>query len=160
MLSLLLYVHVNAHIFSDGSRWLSFLLYFIVNQSDIVDWGYTVGHPDLIDVDARRGGPWGKQTSIEAIMERLIVDLTQRRRYNFYKIIPTPLKICYLDSKELEYANLTEFLELDENQEKWCDTWIEMCSFRIIIAVSICIIKLCIQMFWARENRLLIRFNW
>ena len=51
-------------------------------------------------------------------MERLIVDVTQRRRYNFYKIIPTPLKICYLDSKELEYANLTEFLELDENQEK------------------------------------------
>ena len=108
-------------LFSDGSRWFSVLLYFIVNQSDIVDWGYTVGHPDLIDVDARRGGPWGKQTSIEAIMERLIVDVTQRRRYNFYKIIPTPLKICYLDSKELEYANLTEFLELDENQEKWCD---------------------------------------
>lgn len=102
------------------SLWLSLNvpIYVLVNQSDIVDWGYTVGHPDLIDADTRRGGPWGKQTCIEAIMERLIVDVTQRRRYNFYKILPTPLKIHYLDSKELEYTNLTEFLELDENQEK------------------------------------------
>ena len=97
---------------------MCYVFFLVVNQSDIFDWGYTVGHPDLIDADPRRGGVWAKQTSIETIIERLIVHVTQRRRYNFYKILPTPLKICFIDSKELDYTNLSEFLELDENQEK------------------------------------------
>ena len=113
------YIHA-VHIYVHNSNGSLCMYYFhcVVNQSDIVDWGYTVGHPDLIDADTRRGGPWGKQTCIETIIERLIVHVTQRRRYNFYKILPTPLKIHFFDSKELEYTNLSEFLELDENQDK------------------------------------------
>jgi len=84
-----------------------------VRHSEIEEWGYTVGHPDLIDCDMTRGSQWTQQTCIESVLHKLFTLITQERRYNFFKIVPVPLKIEYLTTKEYEFEDLAAMVDVE-----------------------------------------------
>lgn len=83
-----------------------------VSYTDIVDWCYTVGHCELVDLDASRGN-MAKQKAPEDVLRRMLIGVMQRRQNNFYKlfVIPTNLKfVSWLEIEAQDLDNLSELM--------------------------------------------------
>jgi len=60
-----------------------------------------------------RGVQWTQQTCIESVIQRLFAEITQKRHYNFFKLVPVPLKIEVQDTKEFEIEDLAALIDVE-----------------------------------------------
>jgi small GTP-binding protein len=83
-----------------------------MSYTDIVDWSYTVGHCQLVDLDASRGN-MSKQKAPEGILRRMLTGVLQRRQSNFYKLLTPPMNLKFVSWLEIEAQDLETLKRMD-----------------------------------------------
>lgn len=78
---------------------------YFVKYSDIVEWAYTVGHPDLRDIDYARGS-LTKQKAPEDLLRKMVLLILQRRQIDIAETVIFPLQFEYIAWSCVEFEDL------------------------------------------------------
>lgn len=79
-----------------------------VRHTGILDWSYTVGSPDLVDIDFSRGNA-DKQNAPEGLLSKLILTILHKR-HRFYKLMKLPLKYSVTSVEEVNLEDIHKLM--------------------------------------------------
>ena len=76
-------------------------LSFLIKNSSLSGWSWTVGNPDFGDIDVSRGS-YEHQKPPEDVLYSLILSILSNRQGNFCQLLTVPFKIDFLQLKHYD----------------------------------------------------------